>query len=142
MTSIISSPSPCPRGGARQPEAKSNTTNITAYHLLYANGAKAGTKPFSKDADVKVSTIADGKVVADAIKPPTMGKMEAMEAAAHARPPRRCCKAWTVKGTVKNYTDVTDAMLVHPDDGEWLMYRRNYAPAGAFRRSSRSRRRM
>ena len=37
-------------------------TNITAY-LLYANGAKAGTTAnLSKNTDVKISTIADGKV--------------------------------------------------------------------------------
>jgi len=99
-------------------------TNITAY-LLYANGAKAGSRPLSKDTDVKVSTIADGKVVADAIKPPTLGKMAAMEARAaqEAAPPPQ---GLTVKGTVKNYVDVTDDMLTHPVDGEWLMYRRNY----------------
>ena len=100
-------------------------TNITAY-LLWANGAKAGSKPFSKDTDVKVSSIADGKIVADAIKPPTLGKMAAMEARARAEaaPPPQ---GLTVKGTVKNYVDVTDEMLKSPPDGEWLMYRRNYA---------------
>ena len=25
-----------------------------------------------------------------------------------------------------NYTPVTDAILTHPADGDWLMYRRNY----------------
>jgi alcohol dehydrogenase (cytochrome c) len=99
-------------------------TNITAY-LLYANGAKAGTKAFTKDSDVKVSSVADGKIVAEAIKPPTLGKMAAMEAraAAESAPPPL---GLTVKGAVKNYTDVTDEMLLHPVDGEWLMYRRNY----------------
>jgi alcohol dehydrogenase (cytochrome c) len=99
-------------------------TNITAY-LLYANGAKAGTTPFSKNTDVKVSSVADGKIVADAIKPPTLGKEAAMEARAarEAAPPPQ---GLTVKGTVKNYVDVTDDMLIHPVDGEWLMYRRNY----------------
>ena len=99
-------------------------TNITAY-LLYANGAKAGSVPLSKNSDVKVSSVADGKVVAEAIVPPTLGKMAAMEAraAADAPPP---AKGLTVKGTVKNYVDVTDDMLKNPADGEWLMYRRNY----------------
>ncbi len=99
-------------------------TNITAY-LLYANGAKAGSTPLSKDTDVKVSSIADGKVVAEAIAPPALGKMAAMEAraAANALPP---AKGLTVTGTVKNYVDVTDDMLKNPDAGEWLMYRRNY----------------
>ena len=99
-------------------------TNITAY-LLYANGAKAGTAQFSKNTDVKVSSIADGKVVPAAIAAPTLGKMAAMEArAAESAPPP--AQGLTVKGTVKNYVDVTDDMLLHPVDGEWLMYRRNY----------------
>ncbi len=99
-------------------------TNITAY-LLYANGAKPGSANFSKDTDVKISSIADGKVLAAAIAPPSPGKMAAAEARARreAAPP---AQGLTVKGTVKNYVDVTDDMLVHPADGEWLMYRRNY----------------
>src|SRR3569833_1316329 len=52
-----------------------------------------------------------------------MAAMEA-RAAAEAAPPRL---GLTVKGTVKNYVDVTDEMLTHPPDGEWLMFRRNYA---------------
>jgi alcohol dehydrogenase (cytochrome c) len=99
-------------------------TNITAY-LLYANGAKAGTAPFSKSTDVKVSSIADGKIVAAAIAAPTLGKMAAMEARAAEAAPSPA-QGLTVKGIVKNYVDVTDDMLVHPADGEWLMYRRNY----------------
>ena len=54
-------------------------TNITAY-LLYANGAKAGSAMLSKDTDVKVSSVADGKVIAEAIAPPILGKMAAAEA--------------------------------------------------------------
>ncbi len=48
-------------------------TNITAY-LLWANGAKPGTATFSKNTDVKVSSIADGKVVDEAIKPAPHGQ--------------------------------------------------------------------
>src|ERR1700742_3510790 len=100
-------------------------TNITAY-LLWANGAKPGTATFSKTTDVKVSSIADGRVVADAIKAAPMGKMDAMEAqAAQFAPP--VGHGLDVTGTVKNYVDVTDEMLKHPADSEWLMYRRNYA---------------
>ena len=98
--------------------------NITAY-LLYANGAKAGSALFSKDTDVKVSSVADGKVLAEAIAPPSPGKT----AAAGARPRAAAAplpQGLTVKGTVKNYVDVTDDMLRNPVDGEWLMYRRNY----------------
>jgi alcohol dehydrogenase (cytochrome c) len=99
-------------------------TNVTAY-LLWANGAKAGSTALSKNSDVKVSSIATGKVVAEAIAAPALGKMAAMEARADqlAPPP---AQGLTVTGKVKNYVDVTDEMLKHPADGEWLMYRRNY----------------
>src|SRR3984957_13283351 len=55
-------------GGAPGSLSEDQYTNITAY-LLRANGAKPGTASFSKNTDVKVSTIANGKVVDDAIKP-------------------------------------------------------------------------
>jgi alcohol dehydrogenase (cytochrome c) len=99
-------------------------TDITAY-LLSANGAKAGGAPLSKATDVKISSIATGKIPPEAIAAPTLGKMAAMEARAAraAAPPPQ---GLTVKGTVKNYIDVTDDMLKNPADGEWLMYRRNY----------------
>ncbi|HJT42150.1 MAG TPA: PQQ-binding-like beta-propeller repeat protein [Rhizomicrobium sp.] len=101
-------------------------TNITAY-LLYANGAKAGTTPFSKNTDVKVSSIADGKVLPEAIAAPVVtqpatASTPAANTSTAAAPPQ----GLTVKGTVKNYIDVTDEMLKNPPDGEWLMYRRNY----------------
>ncbi len=100
-------------------------TNITAY-LLWANGAKPGTTAFTKNTDVKVSSIADGKVIAEAITAAPMGKMDAMQAlAAEFAPP--VGHGLDVTGTVKNYVDVTDDMLKHPADSEWLMYRRNYA---------------
>jgi len=99
-------------------------TNITAY-LLWANGAKPGDTALSKNTDVKVSSVADGKVIAAAIVAPTLGKMAAMEARA-AEFAQPVGHGLTVAGTVKNYIDVTDEMLIHPADGEWPMYRRNY----------------
>ncbi len=90
-------------------------TNITAY-LLYANGAKPGSARFGKDTDVKVSSIADGKVLAEAIAPPSEGKMAAAEARARREAPPPA-QGLTVKGTVKNYVDVTDDMLKNPADG-------------------------
>jgi alcohol dehydrogenase (cytochrome c) len=52
-------------------------------------------------------------------------------APASAPPPARVAAApaargLTVKGEVKGYTPVTDAMLRHPAPGDWLMARRNY----------------
>src|SRR5215472_12224178 len=56
-------------------------TNITAY-LLWANGAKPGATALSKSAEVKIFSAADGKVIAEAIAQPSMGKMDAMQARA------------------------------------------------------------
>ena len=97
-------------------------TDITAY-LLAANGAKPGSAIFSKDTDVKVGSIADGKMPPETATVPTLGKMAAMEARAVAPAPKQ---GLTVKGLVKNYVDVTEQMLLHPADGDWPMYRRNY----------------
>ena len=33
----------------------------------------------------------------------------------------------TLKGDIQNYVPVTDEMLRNPPDGDWLMFRRNYA---------------
>jgi alcohol dehydrogenase (cytochrome c) len=118
--------------GAPKSLSEEQYTNVTAY-LLWANGAKAGATAFSKNTDVKISAIANGQTPPAAIAAApgvaagtTLGKMAAMEAAAarQAAPPPQ---GLTVKGMVKNYVDVTDEMLTHPPDGEWLMYRRNYA---------------
>lgn len=117
--------------GAPASLSEKTYTDITAY-LLAANGAKVGATAYSKNTDVKISTIANGKMPAD------FGKLTAPAAGA-SRPAntapldrRRDLMApafqlgHTVKGTVKDYIDVTDEMLRNPPDGEWLMYRRNY----------------
>jgi alcohol dehydrogenase (cytochrome c) len=106
-------------------------TDITAY-LLAANGAKIGATAYSKNTDFKVSTIANGKMPADFDK--ITAASAATARAGGTTPLNRRSDLMapafqlghTVKGTVKNYVDVTDDMLRHPPDGEWLMYRRNY----------------
>lgn len=121
LYNFIASSMPVGRPGSLSEE---QYTNVTAY-LLWANGGKAGSTPLNKSTDVKVSSVANGQVLAAAIAPITLGKEDAMaaRAAAEAAPPPQ---GLTVKGVVKNYVDVTDEMLTHPPDGEWLMYRRNY----------------
>jgi alcohol dehydrogenase (cytochrome c) len=111
--------------GAPRSLSEEQYTNITAY-LLWANGAKPGNTPLTKTVEVKISTIASGAILPAAIAAPTLGKMAAMEARADLMAPAFTL-GHTVKGTVKNYVDVTDDMLKSPPDGEWLMYRRNYA---------------
>ena len=85
--------------------------NIVAF-LLQANGATAGGKPFSSDTDVKIGNVANGQ-------PPG-----GLALRGEASPPART--GLTVAGQIPGYTPVTDAMLNHPPDGDWLMFRRNY----------------
>jgi alcohol dehydrogenase (cytochrome c) len=115
--------------------------NVVAY-ILAVNGAKPGDKPFTKDsAPVKISTIANGQAVAAVLTPPAAARPAAAtpgaapagegEAQGDARAPARSRApafplGQTVQGTVKNYQDVTDDMLVHPSDNDWLMGRRTY----------------
>ncbi len=114
--------------GAPASLSEKTYTDITAY-LLAANGAAMGETPFTKATDVKVGTIADGKMPANL--------NEAVATATNAAPtPQRLTNdslmpppfrlGYTVKGNIKNYVPVTDAMLRNPPDGDWLMYRRNY----------------
>jgi alcohol dehydrogenase (cytochrome c) len=119
LTKFISASMPA---GAAGSLSEQQYADVTAY-LLMANGAKSGNAAFTKSTDVKIAGIADGKMPAEAAAPPPLGKMAAM-AARSAAP--ASLHGLTVAGTVKNYVDVTDDMLVHPADGEWPMYRRNY----------------
>ena len=56
--------------------------------------------------------------------------------AGEAAPPLR--SGLTIAGQLPHYTPVTDAMLTHPPDGDWLMFRAQLSRAGATARSSRS----
>lgn len=94
--------------------------NITAY-ILQFNGAAAGSQPLVVAAATPIGSIATGQRAA--VTPAT-------PAAAAGTPPARTPAApprgHSVKGEVKNYVPVTDAMLRNPDPGDWLMARRNY----------------
>src|SRR5947208_1754074 len=46
------------------------------------------------------------------------------EDSAVAAPPLR---GLTVPGNITSYSSITDDMMVHPADGDWLMHYRNYA---------------
>jgi alcohol dehydrogenase (cytochrome c) len=110
-------------------------TNVVSY-ILAVNGARPGSAPFTKNSDVKISTIADGKTVAAVVngapaapasgRPAAGGEIDGAPAPARGRA-APFPLGQTVQGTVKNYQDVTDENLLHPSDGDWLMYRRNYA---------------
>jgi alcohol dehydrogenase (cytochrome c) len=94
--------------------------NITAF-ILSANGAHAGAKPFDGTQTTVISTVATGQIPADIAKPPRAAGND--EGAGHA-PAMKLGQ--TLIGSIKTYAPVTDAMLVHPDPKDWLIYRGNY----------------
>jgi alcohol dehydrogenase (cytochrome c) len=99
---------PLGKGGSLSDETYQN---IVAF-LLSANGATAGGKPFTADTDVKIGNVANGQIPA--------GLARIGEAPPLAR------SGLTIAGRLPHYTPVTDAMLDHPADSDWLMFRRNY----------------
>jgi alcohol dehydrogenase (cytochrome c) len=119
-------------------------TNLIAF-ILHANGSRTGTAALTPVTAVRVSTVANGTVAADVsagIKPVQTAQAApatagAAPGAAAARAPREegASGGFTTntnlglikQGTVPNYTNVTDEMLTNPPDGDWLMYRGNYA---------------
>jgi len=88
--------------------------------IFQANGATAGTVPFTGDSKQKIASFATGKT--------PVGLFEAPVAATPASRRRAPVQQMglVVTGTVKNYTPVTDEMLAHPSENDWLMHRGNY----------------
>jgi len=97
--------------------------------LLKANGAQAGMSPLTPDTAVIIRSVATGRTPAGLIasgggrggRGGGRGKNE------NSGAPRGGRTGLTVAGTVKNYTPVTDEMMLHPSDNDWLMHYRNYS---------------
>jgi alcohol dehydrogenase (cytochrome c) len=114
-------------------------TDLTAF-ILQANGAKPGATALTPATDVKISTIATGVVPADiaagvkAAPAATATRGRAAGTPDYGGPAPSADNGagmirsfgQTVVGDIKNYAPVTDEMLTHPVDGDWLMGRRNY----------------
>jgi alcohol dehydrogenase (cytochrome c) len=120
-------------------------TNLVAF-ILHANGARTGTTALTPATAVRISSVANGNVTADVsagIKPVQTAQAAAAAPAARGAAPAPArgqrdegATGQTVdnkntglikQGTIQNYRDVTDEMLTNPPDGDWLMYRGNYA---------------
>ena len=80
--------------------------NLAAF-ILTANGASAA-QPMTAASVFPIRSVATGR------------------AAAAAGPAATGPRGVTITGEVKNYSNVTDAMLKTPAPGDWLMIRRNY----------------
>ena len=129
-----------PYGNPGSLDAKSYA-NLVAF-ILQSNGAKAGNDVFIPSTAVKIGTVASGAVPADiaqGIQPSTQaqaaGRRPTGGAADYGGPPPSADNGagmirsfgQTMVGDIKNYVPVTDEMLTHPPDSDWLMGRRNYA---------------
>ena len=103
--------------------------DVVAY-LLQANGAPAGGTALAEGATVAIGAAISAASAAvagagggtPAAAAPAVEPEPAASSAAPAPEPGGV----TVAGTVDNYRPVTDEMLRNPDDGDWLMIRRNY----------------
>jgi alcohol dehydrogenase (cytochrome c) len=111
---------------ASMPYGNGNSLDADTYRkivgfVLAANGAKPGGAAFTGTEKVKLNSIADGRMPAEmAQAPATSGAARP----ATSYPPGRF--GVTVAGSLKSYDPVTDQMLAHPKDADWLMYRRTY----------------
>ena len=92
--------------------------DVVAY-LLEANGAPAGDAALTE-----VTATAIGALAAD-VSPAAAPVAPAAAAASGASSTPRAGGV-TRAGAVADYRPVTDEMLRDPDDGDWLMIRRNY----------------
>jgi alcohol dehydrogenase (cytochrome c) len=99
---------------------QSSYTAITAF-ILQFNGAGPGAQPFNGSTDLRIAALTSRK--GPAASP---GVASSAQPESSDFPPVPVRWGLTVAGSVKNYVPVTDEMLAHPSDAEWLMYRRNY----------------
>ena len=100
--------------------------DVVAY-LLEANGAPAGGLALTQTTAVPIGSLAaSGSAPADA--PAAIAAVAAAggEPTAAAASPAPAAGGVTLAGAVEGYRPVTDEMLRDPDDGDWLMIRRNY----------------
>ena len=95
---------------------------VVAY-LLQANGVPAGADALAAANAVAIGSIAGGASQAVA-QAGDGGTPAVASAAASSSAPEP--GGVTAAGTVEGYRPVTDEMLRNPDDGDWLMIRRNY----------------
>ncbi len=103
--------------------------NVAAF-ILDTNGARAGNQPLTAATRVAIRTVATGQVrtVAQAGGRGGQAGAQAGRAGAAAgrggQPPAP--RGLLVPGEVKNYTNITDAMLRNPDPSDWIMIRHDY----------------
>jgi len=103
-----------PPGGAGLP---SNAYVELVAYMLDANGARAGNQVLTPVSGAAIGDVASGERAAYLTSGP-----QAQGPGAPQGPP-----GITVAGEVESFVPVTDAMMLDPDPGDWMMVRRDYA---------------
>jgi alcohol dehydrogenase (cytochrome c) len=93
-----------------------------AAFILQSNGAPAGTQSLTVDTLVPIGAVATGGAPAAASQ---RGEEDSAPSAAMPRT-ASVPLGLLVTGEVKNYTPVTDEMLLKPDPADWLIVRGGY----------------
>jgi len=100
------------------------TYAVIVAFLLQANGAQPGDAPLTPATNVRIASVADGRM-------PTALAQGLSVAKPKPPPARRAARTVklgiTVAGKVAHYMPVTDAMLSSPPDADWLMHLRTYS---------------
>jgi alcohol dehydrogenase (cytochrome c) len=99
-----------------------DASDLTAF-ILAANGVAPGDKAKTPAAADIATTLRLAAGSPAPPKPSAAAQPAAFQATAQLSGP----PGLTVKGVLKTYASVTDAMLANPAPGDWLMIRRNYA---------------
>ena len=107
--------------------------SIVAY-ILQSNGATAGSNELAATQLVPIGAVVPNSGIIAPLPdaPPSSEAQDSEESSPAARrptvpmPPAAPRIGIRVPGDVKNFTPVTDQMLVHPDPADWLIIRGNY----------------
>lgn len=98
--------------------------DILAYILSF-NGARPGAAPLTATtAGAKIGAVVAGTVEKTKSASGTQAAVSEGPRGEKAEPTP--VSGVTIPGDIKNYRDVTDAMLVNPPDADWIMYRGGY----------------
>jgi alcohol dehydrogenase (cytochrome c) len=96
-----------------------NYLNIAAF-ILDSNGARPGNQALTASSTVGIRTIATGVV------PPAGAAVAKGKEAKQGKQAPVVPRGLTFAGEAKNFTPVTEAMLLKPDPADWLMIRHDY----------------
>jgi alcohol dehydrogenase (cytochrome c) len=115
LVTFIQGAMPPGAAGSLSPQAY---LNVSAF-ILQSNGARPGTQALALGSTVSIGSVATGQAVAQLKQAPAPAAAKGKQGPTEVR-------GLVTTGEVRNYTPVTDAMLVKPDPADWLMIRHDY----------------